>query len=213
MRQALKSSLTEAQQKQAGDIDKIIDAELKKVESPWFRFFLTFDPRPTLAKVHCPVLALNGEKDLQVPPKENLAEIEKALKQAGNTRGDDQGASRVEPPVPDVQDRVGRRVRRDRRDNRPLGPESDRRLGRRSGEMNRCVLSVVGCQRAVGAHNLGVLMVPKGRLLRRFAIPISRWRLERGRPRLRASCSGMRRTPPRTSFSTTLALAPSATRI
>ena len=86
MRQAIKSSLTEAQQKQAGDIDKIIDAELKKVESPWFRFFLTFDPRPTLAKVHCPVLALNGEKDLQVPPRENLAEIEKALKQAGNMR-------------------------------------------------------------------------------------------------------------------------------
>ncbi len=85
LRQALKSSLTEAEQKQAGDIDKIIDAELKKVESPWFRFFLTFDPRPTLAKVHCPVLALNGEKDLQVPPKENLAEIEKALKQGGNS--------------------------------------------------------------------------------------------------------------------------------
>ena len=30
------------------------------------------------------MLALNGEKDLQVPPKENLAEIEKALKAGGN---------------------------------------------------------------------------------------------------------------------------------
>jgi hypothetical protein len=30
------------------------------------------------------VLALNGEKDLQVPAKENLAEIEKALKAGGN---------------------------------------------------------------------------------------------------------------------------------
>jgi pimeloyl-ACP methyl ester carboxylesterase len=85
LRQAFKSSLSEADLKKAGDIDKLIDAEVKKVESPWFRFFLTFDPRPTLAKVRCPVLALNGEKDLQVPPKENLAEIEKALKQAGNT--------------------------------------------------------------------------------------------------------------------------------
>jgi uncharacterized protein len=47
---------------------------------------LTFDPRPTLAKVRCPVLALNGDKDLQVPPKENLAEIRKALEQAGNTQ-------------------------------------------------------------------------------------------------------------------------------
>ena len=30
------------------------------------------------------MLAINGEKDLQVPPKENLAEIEKALKAGGN---------------------------------------------------------------------------------------------------------------------------------
>jgi uncharacterized protein len=37
-----------------------------------------------LRKVPCPVLAFNGEKDLQVPPKENLAEIEKALKAGGN---------------------------------------------------------------------------------------------------------------------------------
>ncbi len=32
----------------------------------------------------CPVLAINGEKDLQVPAKENLAEIDKALKAGGN---------------------------------------------------------------------------------------------------------------------------------
>ena len=32
------------------------------------------------------MLALNGEKDLQVPPKENLDEIRKALEQAGNTQ-------------------------------------------------------------------------------------------------------------------------------
>lgn len=55
------------------------------VLSPWFRYFLTLDPRPALGKVRCPVLAINGELDLQVPPKENLAAIQKALKEAGNT--------------------------------------------------------------------------------------------------------------------------------
>jgi pimeloyl-ACP methyl ester carboxylesterase len=60
----------------------IIDA----FNTPWFRFFLTFDPRPTLRRVHCPVLALNGGKDLQVPPKENLAEIKKALVAGGNSK-------------------------------------------------------------------------------------------------------------------------------
>ena len=54
------------------------------LQSPWFRYFLTYDPRPTLAKVKCPVLAINGEKDLQVPPRQNLPEIEKALKAGGN---------------------------------------------------------------------------------------------------------------------------------
>lgn len=52
--------------------------------SSWFRYFLSYDPRPTLKNVKIPVLALNGEKDLQVPYKENLSEIEKALKEAGN---------------------------------------------------------------------------------------------------------------------------------
>ncbi|MCH7785815.1 MAG: alpha/beta fold hydrolase [Bacteroidetes bacterium] len=56
----------------------------KTLLTPWFRYFLKYDPRPTLEKVKCPVLALNGEKDLQVPPKENLKEIEIALKKGDN---------------------------------------------------------------------------------------------------------------------------------
>ncbi|MCH7973018.1 MAG: alpha/beta fold hydrolase [Bacteroidetes bacterium] len=56
----------------------------KTLLTPWFRYFLKYDPRPTLEKVKCPVLALNGEKDLQVPAKENLKEIEIALKKGGN---------------------------------------------------------------------------------------------------------------------------------
>ncbi len=47
--------------------------------SPWFRAFLTLDPRPALAKLRIPTLALIGEHDLQVPPKENLPELRKAL--------------------------------------------------------------------------------------------------------------------------------------
>jgi pimeloyl-ACP methyl ester carboxylesterase len=79
-------ALSPEDRKKAGDVDSAAETAVKQLESPWFRFFLTFDPRPTLAKVQCPVLALNGEKDLQVPPKENLEEIEKAIKKGGNTR-------------------------------------------------------------------------------------------------------------------------------
>ncbi|GAH54889.1 unnamed protein product, partial [marine sediment metagenome] len=60
------------------------EAQIKSILSPWFRYFLTYDPRPTLMKVKCPVLAINGQKDVQVPPKENLSAIEEALKLAGN---------------------------------------------------------------------------------------------------------------------------------
>lgn len=54
------------------------------VLTPWFRRFLELDPRPYLQRVRCPVLALNGEKDLQVLPDANLAEIRAALERGGN---------------------------------------------------------------------------------------------------------------------------------
>jgi uncharacterized protein len=73
-------ALPEAQRKGAGDVDALLAAQVKPILTPWFRFFLTYDPRPALRQVTCPVLALNGGKDLQVPPKENLAELEKALR-------------------------------------------------------------------------------------------------------------------------------------
>jgi hypothetical protein len=38
-----------------------------------------------LKEVTCPVLAINGERDLQVPAAQNLAAIKKALESAGNT--------------------------------------------------------------------------------------------------------------------------------
>ncbi len=52
--------------------------------NPWFRFFVKYDPRPILEQLTIPVLAINGEKDLQVPPKENLKAIDDALKTANN---------------------------------------------------------------------------------------------------------------------------------
>jgi pimeloyl-ACP methyl ester carboxylesterase len=79
-------SLPEDLRKEQAGIEALIDSQLAMIRTPWFRYFLTYDPRPTLAKVRCPVLALIGEKDLQVPPKENLAQIESTLKTAGNPR-------------------------------------------------------------------------------------------------------------------------------
>ncbi|MFA5805977.1 MAG: alpha/beta fold hydrolase [Melioribacteraceae bacterium] len=78
------NSLTAEEKKEADGRKQMMEQGIKQLTKPWFRFFMKFDPRPTLENVTAPVLALNGEKDLQVPPKENLAEIEKALKTGGN---------------------------------------------------------------------------------------------------------------------------------
>lgn len=50
--------------------------------SKWFRYFLNFDPQPYLKKLNCKVLALNGDKDIQVIADPNLAGIEAALKKS-----------------------------------------------------------------------------------------------------------------------------------
>jgi hypothetical protein len=56
-----------------------LEAQAGMFNSDWFRFFYDYDPAPTLARVRCPVLALNGSKDLQVPPDQNLPPIRAAL--------------------------------------------------------------------------------------------------------------------------------------
>jgi hypothetical protein len=78
------AELPEEQRKQVTASPAAIEAQIRQVNSPWFRFFLTYDPRPVLRQVKVPVLAINGELDLQVPPKQNLPEIDRALKAAGN---------------------------------------------------------------------------------------------------------------------------------
>jgi pimeloyl-ACP methyl ester carboxylesterase len=70
----------------AGTPEKALEAYAKNVVTPWFRRFIDLDPRITLKKVKCPVLAVGGSRDLQVPPEENLKAIEEALKAGGNTR-------------------------------------------------------------------------------------------------------------------------------
>jgi pimeloyl-ACP methyl ester carboxylesterase len=50
----------------------------------WMRYFVMFDPTPLFESIKCPVLALNGEKDCQVLPEQNISAIENGLADAGN---------------------------------------------------------------------------------------------------------------------------------
>lgn len=65
-------------------IDETAAVQAKQVSTPWFRYFIQFNPDRYLSNVKIPVLAVNGSLDLQVSAKENLAGIKKSLEKAEN---------------------------------------------------------------------------------------------------------------------------------
>jgi pimeloyl-ACP methyl ester carboxylesterase len=83
-----RGKITQRLQKAAQTDSTLTDAAIQtvvaQINNVWFRFFLKHDPAAVLAQVHCPVLAVNGDKDIQVPAQMNLDAIAAALKTAGN---------------------------------------------------------------------------------------------------------------------------------
>lgn len=51
---------------------KAIESQIMEIMSPWFSYFIKYDPADDLKKIDIPVLALFGSKDLQVPAEENM---------------------------------------------------------------------------------------------------------------------------------------------
>jgi uncharacterized protein len=80
----IKAEAPESKRKTAETVAAAIEGQLPLFLSPWFRFYLMYDPRTALMNVKCPVLAVNGEKDIQIPAKENLDVIRHALEAGGN---------------------------------------------------------------------------------------------------------------------------------
>lgn len=79
-----KSGMDARQLQEFARVEADVKAGLPALLSPWYRYFLSYNPRPTLEKVSIPVLALNGDNDVQVSAKENLALISAALKAGRN---------------------------------------------------------------------------------------------------------------------------------
>ena len=85
LRAKMLGEMSEEQRKKYGIPEDAMEGAIKLMLTPWFRFYMTYDPRATLKKVRVPVLAITGERDLQVvPARENLAAIAEALKAGGN---------------------------------------------------------------------------------------------------------------------------------
>ncbi len=80
--------LPENIQAQIPDKDAYASATVTQVitqsKNPWVRYYMNYDPLPTLKKVKCPVLMLFGALDTQVPASQNSDLMRDALVTAGN---------------------------------------------------------------------------------------------------------------------------------
>ena len=56
-----------------------LSAQINSMTSPWYLHFMRYDPTASLKKIKCPVLALNGEKDIQVDADMNLTAIKQHI--------------------------------------------------------------------------------------------------------------------------------------
>lgn len=65
--------------KQSGQEYQLTKEQLREyligTMSPWYEFFLDYDPASDISKTTCPVLVMNGEKDLQVIASPNVEAI------------------------------------------------------------------------------------------------------------------------------------------
>ena len=52
---------------------------MRQIQSPWMIKFLSLDMRPLLGGIQCPVLAINGTKDIQVDYESNLGALREGL--------------------------------------------------------------------------------------------------------------------------------------
>ncbi len=66
--------------------EDFVNMVVNQSTSAWMHFFVRYNPAVDLQKVKCPVLAINGSNDLQVPATANLKAIEKALNEGGNNK-------------------------------------------------------------------------------------------------------------------------------
>ena len=68
------------------DINKFATSISETLSTKWWKYFASYNPQIALQKLKCPVLAINGSSDIQVPADANLKAIELGLLKAGNNK-------------------------------------------------------------------------------------------------------------------------------
>lgn len=70
----------------ADQVNQLIEAQSADLTAPWYWNFIRYNPATALEKVKCPILAINGSNDLQVPARANLDAIKRAAEKGGNKK-------------------------------------------------------------------------------------------------------------------------------
>lgn len=77
-------SLNDPDKPESMTLDDYVNTQVSGVLRPWMVNFLRYEPSDFIKHVKCPVLAINGSKDLQVLANKNLAEWKRILESSGN---------------------------------------------------------------------------------------------------------------------------------
>lgn len=78
--------MSDAERPSQAVIDEALQQEVDGIANPWMRYFISYNPKENLQKLKCPVLVLNGEKDIQVSAELNTQAIAENLKAGGNKK-------------------------------------------------------------------------------------------------------------------------------
>jgi pimeloyl-ACP methyl ester carboxylesterase len=70
------------------DKQKLVASFVRQTVNPWFQYFLQYNPDDYVKKLKTKVLALNGDKDVQVTSSANLAGLRASLKRSNSLQYD-----------------------------------------------------------------------------------------------------------------------------
>ena len=60
-----------------------VRSNVSALQKSWYNFYIDYDPQPDLARIACPVMAVNGSKDLQVVASQNIPALRRLLTKNG----------------------------------------------------------------------------------------------------------------------------------
>lgn len=77
------SSATKEEEKENSAPPSHLSGQIAQLVSPWFRYYIAYNPAPSFASVNVPVLAVYGSKDVQVPATPNVEALQKIINEKG----------------------------------------------------------------------------------------------------------------------------------